>query len=216
MVAQSRALYTLAALALLAAVGGGAFLAYRGDDSAGAQGQVIRWVNVTVEVPEDSGLVVTQGFWGPEGAPPAMFIRSKERGDSVLVIDAETGAVIEDRVEQADRAAVDGVFQTLAVSPLDRSTAPWPYNGEPPSGKPERLGNITYIRPDPAAGISISLQFNQVPAGSASSSLHVSNGRSALGINVATGQVYWDTAFVAPKDKEAVDRFLASVQYVRP
>ena len=183
--------------------------------TAEAEVQVVRWVNVTVAVPQDSGLTVTQGFWGPESDPPALFIRSRENGSSVIVIDADTGKVIVDHIEPEDRGAVDEVLQTVSVSPLDRSMASWPYSGEPPNIPRQKWGNITFIPPDPAAGISITFQAGDGP-GSSSTSLHVNNGRSAFGINTATGDVYWETARIAPEDKEAFDSFLSAIHYVGP
>jgi hypothetical protein len=207
--------FIIAAVALLAVAGGAAYWTLaRGGDSAEAEVQVVRWVNVTVAVPEGSGLWVTQGFWGPESMPPAIFIRSLDNGDSVIVIDAETGKVIADHIEPEDRATVDGVLGTLTVSPLDRSTAPWPYSGELPSLPRERKGNITFIPPDPASGISISIQTGD-GTGSPSTFLHVTNGRSVFWINTATGDASYDEAVVmAPEDKDAFDRFLSAIEYV--
>lgn len=187
----------------------------RGGDGTEAEVQVVRWVNVTVTVPEGSGLWVTQGFWGPESEPPAIFIRSLDNGDSVIVIDAETGKVIVDHIEPEHRPAVDQVLETLIVSALDRSTASWPYSGDPPNVPRERKGNITFIPPDAASGISIRIQIGD-GTGSPSTSLHVTNGRSAFGINTATGDVFWETARIAPEDKDAFDRFLSEVEQVGP
>ena len=68
---RRRVTYLLAALALLAAAATAGLWAYdSGNDSAEAQVQVYRWVNVTVEVPEDSGLTVTRHFWDSAMRPP--------------------------------------------------------------------------------------------------------------------------------------------------
>jgi len=218
---RRRAVYLLAVLGLLALAGGVALWAYdRGDDSAQAQVQVVRWVNVTLAVPEDSGLTAVQDFWGPDSTPPAIFIRSLENGDSVIVIDAETGKVIEDLVQPKDRAAVDQLLQSLTVSPLDRSTAAWPYSGEPPKVPRERFVNITYIAPDPASGLQVSLQVgDRVADGSPpepSYGLGLQNGRSILSINAYTGETFPETTSILPEDKEAFDRFLSTVQPIGP
>ena len=212
----------IAAVALLAVAGGAAFWVYgRGDDGAEAEVQVIRWVNVTVEVPEDSGLVVTRDFWGEKPRTPAIIISPLEKVETGVVIDAETGAVLFDKVRPQDRAVIDAVLKTVRVSPLDRSTAPWPYSGEPPNVPREEVGSITYTPPDPAAGISVTVQIGDGIADGrdarpGSGTIAVTNGRSAFGIDAATGEVYEETARILPEDKEAFDRFLSSLQRAGP
>ncbi len=174
---------------------------------------VVRWGNVTLTLPADSGLTAVRSFWGPDSDPPAIFLRSRGNGGSSLAIDAETGEVLSDRVEPEDRAAVNQVLQTLTVSPLDRDTAPWPYSGEPPNVPRESWGKITFIPPDPASGISI--RFGHADGlGSSSLYLKVTNGQSVFLISADTGDVYPDTVVIAPEDRDAFDRFLSSIQYV--
>jgi hypothetical protein len=205
----------VAAVAVLALAGGLAFWAYdRGDDSAEAQVQEVRWFNVTVAIPEGSPVYASPGFWEPEGTPPAMFIRSRD-GDSVIVIDAETGKVIEDLVQPKDRAAVDEVLKTVAVSPLDRSAAPWPYNGEPRNVKREGWGKITFIPPDRASGITIEFSWED-DVGWSGTSMRLTNGRSSLSVDADTGTVIAGTTRILPEDKEAFGRLLSTVEYVGP
>ncbi len=208
--------FIIAAVALLAVAGGLTYWTLgRGDDSAEAEVQVVRWVNVTIAVPERSGFAAVQGFWGPESDPPAIFIRSLENGSSVIVIDAETGKVIVDHIEPEDRTAVDEVLQTVSVSPLDRSTAPWPYGSQSPSVPREKWGNITFIQPDPASGIGVTLAVGDGPEGSGHA-IQVSNGRSTLSIDADSGLAIDATSSVLPEDKEAFDRFLSTIQYSAP
>jgi hypothetical protein len=215
----------IAAVALLVVAGGAAFWAYgRSDDGAEAQTQLIRWVNVTVEVPENSGVWVTRDFWGIESTTPAMIISPFVRGEIEpgAVVSAETGAVLEDRVQPKHRAAIDEVLKTIKVSPLDRSAAPWPYSGQQPNVPREEAGKISYITPDPAAGITVTFQIGDGVADGEDTrpgsnvSIHVTNGRSWFGINAATGEVYQETAHILPEDKEAFDRFLSAVRHVSP
>jgi hypothetical protein len=186
--------------------------------TAEADVQVIRWVNVTVAVPEDSGFAVGQTFHGLESQRPALLIIPLDRPNTSVVIDAETAAILKDTVGREDRALVGEILKTVTLSPLDREAAHWPYSGEPPDVPRQREGNITYIPPDPAAGIRITVQIGDGGGAERTSnaSIHVTNGRSALGINTATGDVYWETAVLAPEDKEVFDRFLSTVQYVGP
>ncbi len=185
------------------------------DDGAEAQEQVVRWGNITLTLPADSGLTAVRSFWGPDSDPPAIFLRSRVNGGSSLAIDAETGEVLSDRVEPEDRAAVNQVLQTLTLSPLDRDTAPWPYSGEPPNVPRQSWGKITFIPPDPASGISIRFGHGD-GLGSSSLFLTVSNGRSVVLINADTGDVYPDTVIITPEDRDAFDRFLSAVQYAGP
>lgn len=232
---RRRVTYLLGGLALLtAAVTAGLWAYDRGDDSAEADVQVVRWVNVTLTVPEGSGFTPWCDSWssprewgglgawrdlwafGPESSTPAIFIESLERDESRLVIDAVTGKVIEDSIGPQDRAAVDQVLQTVTVSPLDRSTAPWPYSGQPPSVPREKFGNITFIPPDPAAGICFRVQLGIGPAGTSGASIEVNNGRSVVFIRPDTGAVGWEPDFLVAEDKAAFDRFLSTVEYVGP
>jgi len=178
------------------------------DDGAEAQAHVVRWGNVTLTLPADSGLTAVRSFWGPNSDPPAIFLRSRVNGGSSLAIDAES-------VEPEDRAAVNQVLQTLTVSPLERDTAPWPYSGEPPNVPRQSWGKITFIPPDSASGISISFGHGD-GLGSSSLFLTVSNGRSVILINADTGDVYPDTAIITPEDRDGFDRFLSTVQYAGP
>src|SRR3989304_10618400 len=141
----------IAAAAVLAVAVGLAFWAYaEGDDSAEAGMEVVRWGNVTVSVPEGSGVAAARDFAPAELNPPdggQMLVLIK--GESRLAIDADTGEVIHDSVEAAERAAIDQVLATLEIKELDGKARPWPYGSARPSTQRQQIGNITYIPPDP-------------------------------------------------------------------
>ncbi len=204
-------------VALLALAGGVAFWAYsQVDDSAEAGVEVVRWVNVTVAVPEGSGVAavpgsVDPGVNPPDGGPVLLLVK----GESRLAIDADTGKVIHDSVEASDRPAIDEVLATLEIREFDPDTAPWPYGTVPPATPRERFGNISFIRPGPESGLAVYLQVGDLPPGSEGSglALGLTNGRSTLAIDAGTGAVFEETTKVAAEDQEAFDRFLSAIQF---
>ena len=204
-------LFFLAVL-LLAAAGGAAYWTLaRGNDRAEAQTQLWRWVNVTVEVPEDSGLVVSREHAGMTAPHPFLVIHPVDKRESLVAIDAETGEIAKDVVEIEDRAAIDAVLQTVKVSPFDPKTLPWPYNGEPPDTQRLATRDVTYIEPDPAAGIQI--DFGMADPGG--DFLEVNNGRSLVFISIDTGTYQWEPDFLVTEDKEVLERFVLAVEYKR-
>ncbi len=201
----------LAAAILLAAAGGAAYWTFARDDGAEAGVEVVRWGNVTVQVTEDSGVAAVQGFAPAEIKPPAGgLVLILNRRDSSLVIDADTGKVIQDAVQAADRAAIDQVASTLVVKAFDEKAAPWPYSSTPPpSTTRERVGSITFIPPAPGSGLEVYIVVNDGLQGSFVA-LQLKNGRSSLSINAETGITA--SADIATEDAEAFDRFLSAVQ----
>jgi hypothetical protein len=147
------------AAAVIAAVGAVAFGAYTLLNEAEAEVEEIRWGNVTVSIPADSDVdyapmssaaqAVAQGIMGP------MLLLTTGKSD--VLIDAETGEVIHENVLASERAAFDAVLATVEVVETDVATepgAPWPYGSTLPS-MPRQQGTISYIPPDPGAGISV-------------------------------------------------------------
>ena len=100
----------------------------------------------------------------------------------------------------------------MTVTLLDTETLPWPYISQPPNVSPVKIGNITYIPPDPAAGIRIT-GGDADPGGHF---IEVNTGRSLVFIYVDSGGVVWEPDFLVPEDKEVLERFLGTVQYVGP
>ena len=209
--------FIIAAVALLAAAGGLAYWAYGpGDDSAEAGVEVVRWGNITVQVTEGSGVNAVQGFAPAEIKPPdGGQVLILVKGESRLAIDADTGQVIQDTTEDADRAVIDAVLATLAVKEIDEKTAPWPYGSTLPSTPRERWGNITFIPPAPGSGLTVYFEIGDSADGGGSA-IQVTNGRSSVGIDADTGDVFPETPSILPEDKEAIDRFLSTSQYAGP
>ncbi len=234
----------LALLAIGCSAAGGVYLATRGEtveevprpaadlqttsaatptpaaEQPPAKGQLWRWVNVTVAVPQGSDVYVVQTSYPPEVNPPdggpvltlARDTNPSDEFSSSLLIDAEDGTILRDNVLKEDRAAIDEVLGTLMVAPLDRATAAWPYKDEAPPDLPrERVGNISYIRPAPESGILVYGTLND-PGGTCGVS--VTNGRSGVGVYVdeATRTLVTHTERLLPEDKPVFERYLATVK----
>ena len=205
--------FIIAAVALLAVAGGLTYWTLgRGGDSAEAEVKVVRWGNLTVQLSEETGVVPVRTYALTADGQPVLVLK---RGDSFVMLDAETGVVVQENVADADRDGIQETLVTLEVSEQDGTTAPWPYSGDPPAMARERLGNITYIPPDPASGITVFPQFGGGPGGSGVA-LVVTNGRSTIGIDAETNVLFEETSDVLPEDKEMFDRFLSAVEYVEP
>ncbi len=212
--------FIIAAVALLAVAGGLTYWTLgRGGDSAEAGVEVVRWGNVTVSVPKESGVSAVQGFAPAEIKPPdGGQVLILVKGESRLAIDADTGQVIQDTTEDADRAAIDAVLATLEVSEQDIATAPWPYSDMPPVMPRERLGNITYVPPDPASGIVISTVLaDYFDERGSIEFIRIANAQSSMSVNTKTGLVGASGLdHVSAEDKEAFQRFLSEIELVAP
>ena len=95
------------------------------DDGAEAQAQVVRWGNLTVQVTKGSGVFAAPDYALTDEGKPVLILK---KGDSFVELDAETGIVVEERIANADRAAIQKVLATLEVSEQDVATAPWPHS----------------------------------------------------------------------------------------
>jgi hypothetical protein len=179
------------------------------------EGQVWRWVNVTVFIPEGSDVGVGQASVGPDLKPPnggwALEIwRVDEEDEDVfsnVFIDADNGAILSENIRDEDRSIMEAVLKTITVAPLDRATAPWPYGGELSAGSPrEQTGAFTFIRPDPATGLYV---FGGIgdPGGKF---VGLRNGRSVAFITLdpETKALKTDTSGVMPEDLAAFERWL--------
>jgi hypothetical protein len=170
------------------------------------QTQLWRWLNVTVEVPKDSGIVVTRGFG------PFLGIASEEDRGSGIGIDALTGVVVKDTTKPENRDKLESILATLRVSPLDQADLPWPYTGDAPGTPPERIGDLTFIRPTPDAGIVILEGHGDGPNAS-THYIQIKNGRSRVFVYVDTGIVRWEPDFPIPEDRDMLERFLSGVRF---
>lgn len=208
--------FIIAAVALLAVAGGAAFWAYGWvNDSAEAGVEVVRWGNITVAVPEGSGVVAVGDYALTGDRQPVLVLK---KGDSFVDLDAETGAVVQENVSSADRAVIETVLATLKVAEQDVATAPWPYSDRPPAVPRERYGNITYVPPDPASGFKVSQGIGDTFTSRGSIQfIRIANARSSMIIDAGTGLVDESGLdHVAAEDKEAFQRFLSEVEFVAP
>ena len=214
---RRRKVQLLACCAALVAIAAAGLLAYTltGDDSAGASVRKLRWYNVELSLPEDPDVWVTWGFFNDfpdSGGFPVVRIRPSPLADAVI-INAQTGAVVSEQRQPQDRATVDAVLATLQIVSWDRQSAPWPYNSGPPDVPRERLGNLTFIRPDPASGILVEGVLDETPQGPVLG-LQFFNQHSAVSMNTETGAIYPETTLVLPEDQQAFDRYLATIELV--
>jgi len=177
-----------------------------------------RWVNVTVLVPDGSVVTVGRGTVPegvvPEGGPGMDLTVQNDRDSneaSYVIIDAATGKVLIEKVAPADRAAIDEVLRTLAVTPFDSAVKSWPYGDGLPANAPRRiLDSLSYPVPDPSSGIKVS-EWLADPTGSF---INVSNGRSTILIrrDSQTGTLMQEALAISPEDKTAFERYFSSVR----
>jgi hypothetical protein len=228
-------------MALVAAggtvAGGGVYLATRGGAEEEAppaaqatatasplvtpdvKGQLWRWVNVTVVIPEGSDVYALLKHYGmdvnpPDGGPVLEIVRDANPSDeyaSSLLIDADTGGILRDNVRDEDRQAIDQVFQTLAVSPLDLAAAPWPYKNEvPPDIRRDSAGGLSFVRPGPDTGLDVYIALSD-PGGVEVVGLR--NGRSvATAFLDSGGNLVKDLSHVVPADLPPFERWLAALR----
>ncbi len=182
------------------------------------KGQLWRWVNVTVVVPEGSPVTIGRGTIpeglkgeGGPGIGPTIDHGGVAEAASYVVIDAVTGEILQDRVSAEDRAAIDEVLKTLAVSPFDEADKGWPYQ-EQLTDNVERSGwgNVSYVIPGTASGVQVGSWLGD-PNGAF---LNVSNGRSTILImqDAETGALSQQAIELSPLDKVAFDRYFSSIQ----
>ncbi|KPK45678.1 MAG: hypothetical protein AMJ77_07025 [Dehalococcoidia bacterium SM23_28_2] len=229
---SSRWKLIVAAVVVMAALGGAAFWGYTVFNQAGAEGIRYRWVNVSIEQPpyEDVDDIVVNRHEGlpeiyspsPDTMVPGLRIfKQVVVGDHIegsdVYVDATTGEVVHQDVRPEDREEFDAVLATLRFEGSDPPDI-WPYSGTPPSGPPQRVGNITYIKPDPASGIAFTYVLSDGPQGSAIS-LIISNGWSKRYVDAQTGEVIVEDSErvldqVDERDREAFDRLTSSIELV--
>ncbi len=185
---------------------------------APVKGQLWRWVNVTVVVPEGSPVTIGRGTV-PQGlkgeGDPGMDLTIHHGGDpeaaSFVVIEAITGEVVQDHVFDDDRPTIDEVLGTLAVTSFDEAEKGWPYADEIPADVERRgWGGMSYVLPDPDAGVTVGVEIDD-PGGSF---IVISNGRSRVGITVdsETGGLLRYPAALSLQDESAFDRYIEAIQ----
>jgi len=226
-------------LGLLAAVvmAGLGVLAFGGytllnQGGAGAEGIRYRWANVSIEVPPRTGpddIAVNRHEGLPEiySSSPGTMVPGLRVFKQVVVedhiessdvyVDATTGQVVHENVRPEHRAEFDVVLASLRLEGPEPPDV-WPYSETPPEGPRRQFGDITYIEPDPAAGIAFTYVLSDGPQGSGMT-LIISNARSKRRIDGETGRVIVDHGErgldqVDERDREAFDRLTASIEVV--
>ncbi len=174
-----------------------------------------RWGNLTVLIPDGSGISASPGAVDYPGKLLHFLIGKVDPKDSrissTVVLDSETGAIVEEQVLDQHREEMDRVLATLTVSAFDRTTAPWPYNGEPtPDLAQEVVGGIGYLSPPPATGLYVGWGLGD-PGGLF---IHIRNERSVAFVqkNPVTGELTLDTALVLEEDRSIFERWLATIK----
>ncbi len=171
-----------------------------------------RWVNVTVLIPDGSGIGAAPGVVGN----PLHFVIAKvdpedSRITSTVVLDSENGAIVEEEVLDEHREEIDRVLATLSVGPFERSSAPWPYTGEltPDLVRENEGGGISWIRPSPSTGLYAGWGLAD-PGGFF---VDLRNERSTAFASLdAAGTLAFDTSAVVAEDLPVFERWLATVK----
>ena len=217
-------------VALLAIGAGAGGWAYTVVHEAGAETQHVRWGNVTIELPVPSSvddLYASQewyspGMYDPGHSPdtsvpsvPALRLTKGHGLDaSLVVIDANTGEILYERVRAEDQAAFDSVLATIQVPDTELAplaSAPWPYGAALPASPRRSWGNITYVEPDPASGIVVRPGLDDFGPQGPLPFLSVRSANSARYINAETGEVFENLERIDDQDLEAFDRFTSEI-----
>ena len=218
----------------------------RAGGGGGPEGeaQLVRWGNVTIELPADSDINYARLSSAPQAMArgimgPVLYLFTRGDSDgSELMVDATTGKVVYEGVLPEERAAFDAVRTTVEVAAKDVAAepdAPWPYGSKLPDTPRPRFANLSWAEPDPASGISV--QFGTAdfiepqPPGSGSF-IRIFNGRSQMHINGAGRVLVTEGADFAlaeftsaeiaaldgihPDDREAFQRFAQAVEVGPP
>lgn len=182
------------------------------------KGQLWRWVNVTLVLPEGSPVTIGRGTIpeglkgaGGPGMGPTIDHGGVAELASYVVIDAVTGEILQDRVSAEDRAAIDEVLKTIAVNRFDEADKGWPYQDALPAASERQVwGGMSYVIPDPASGVTVGGGIND-PGGPF---IEISNGRSKIGITLdaETGELSPYPIALSPQDEAPFDRYLAAIQ----
>ena len=138
-------------------------------------------------------------------------------GRSVVTIDPESGAVLDERYADAShQAPVQAILDTVRVEPLDPSTAPWPYT-DAAQMPPQRSEDETFKSrvPDPGSGLVVGSTYGG-GFGFSYQSLRVTSCRSAVEITVTFRQgaepEVTETKDIDPEDEAAFQTFLDEVE----
>jgi hypothetical protein len=181
---------------------------------------VWRWGDYTLEVPDGSEVGIVRQWWMDGSAVFEVFPAG--RIEFGTVVSVETGMA----VHQGGAAGyeiednVSSVLQTMTLCPIDQSPAVWPYADVTPPSERSGCQNITFVLPEPAAGIEVSpiIGSGSTPEratpGIECGAL-VATSRSKLYISGLDGTVIWEYTTIDPVDDPAFVRYLSTVQVLR-
>jgi len=171
-----------------------------------------RWGDVTIVTPEGNE-VHAGGHLGPE-AQPVMAVFSEEDTSEQILIDAFTGQLVsagpDDDPIFEKQAEIADALATLSVCPFDTRTALWPYTGTAPEAPRLSWGKLSFLQPDPASGLQWGFEVDD-PGGKF---LLLETARSEVAIDAETGALAEETARIHPDDKEALERYIATIERV--
>ena len=183
---------------------------------ATAGGQLWRWGNVTVVIPEGSDVYVVRDIAPPQANPPdGGQVLGLVRGNSGVDIDADDGRAIAQQIAPVDQAAIAAVTATLRVGDpfAVGECAPWPY-GVVPSSRPKiHEGVISYWEPDPAAGIALWSAIGDFGPGP-KHWIEITNLRSSRAVDLDSGNIVPSFERIAPEDAEAFERWTQAIEVV--
>jgi hypothetical protein len=178
------------------------------------EGTVWRWANITVTIPNGSGILVGPDFAGQrtDGIMPLrLSVPNPEdsHNSSFVLLSANDGAVVERNVLAKDEALIEDALATITIGPLDAETAGWPYQKQLTADLP-RLSeaSVSYVSPSPDSGLYVGFGIGD-PGGPF---IDIRNERSAAFVMLRDGSLEFDTAQVTEADMPAFQRWLDEVR----
>jgi hypothetical protein len=176
-----------------------------------------RWGNVSVIVPDESGIIVRRDLAHPtnpgDGGPMiCLTVAHPDTGlYSAMCVDADTGAVLSREVAEVDKTSIDSAIATLRIDVAAADSLPWPYSPVRPEEGKQRQKNVTYWEPDPAAGVTVHLVVSDFVGGTGEF-LVLQNVRSKRVVDAASGKVVITNDRIAPEDAVAFERWSESIE----
>jgi hypothetical protein len=190
-----------------------------------------RWMNVSVLIPDGSAITfgpqpIYLDAGGTQSRQGVSFGKSDPEHPDVysqIILDAENGTIFSEQIVDAHGSEMEQVRGTISVGVLDRGTAPWPYNGDPPQDATrEGAFGISFIRPDPATGIIVEYVSSSFAGGVTTpgdcevlaDTIGLRNGRSSafIGLDARTGSLCKELSSVHGDDLAAFERYSADVR----
>jgi hypothetical protein len=181
--------------------------------TAGPGETLYRWANLEVLIPDGLGIIGSPGAVEHPGKPLHFLIVKVDPDDSriasTVVLDSETGAIVEEQVLEQHRSDINRVLTTVRVAPFDRTAAPWPYNGEPTADLArETAGGIVYIEPSPDSGLYMGFGIGDPCC----QFIDISNERSKAFLQFRPEGPLFDTSMVHEEDMLVFDRWFGAIR----